>query len=253
MPSKKQPATKGKRRILIVDDHAILRYGLAKLINQEDDLSVCAEASDSSAALDIVARDRPDLAIVDISLNGRSGLELIKAMHSINPHLPVLVLSMHDERVYAERALLAGAMGYMRKHEATENLIMAIRKVLAGELYVSELVGAAMLRRLVGRNTSESADDIQSLSNRELEIFQLMGRGRGTRQIAEQLQLSIKTVETHRAHIKDKLKTQSSAELMRFAVEWVQRETAGDQNNSKTSTGSSTLKPGAGRRHRSNG
>lgn len=228
MAAKKQrSATKSKRRILIVDDHAILRYGLTKLINQEDDLMVCAEAQDSSAALAVLATARPDLAIVDISLNGRSGLELIKTMHSIKHSLPVLVLSMHDERLYAERALLAGAMGYMRKHEATEKLIIAIRKVLAGEIYVSELVGATLLRRLVGRRAADSAGGVESLSDRELEVFELMGRGRGTRQIAEELQLSVKTVETHRAHIKEKLKAQSSAELMQFAVEWVQREVGG--------------------------
>ena len=210
-----------KTRILIVDDHPIVRQGLAELINHEEDFAVCGQAEDYHEALRAIGQLNPDMAVVDISLKETSGLELIKDIHSQHPDLPVLALSMHDETLYAERALRAGAMGYIMKQEATENVIAAIRRVLGGELYVSERMASRMVRKLVTGQTVTNASPVDSLSDRELEVFRLIGKGHGTRQISERLCLSVKTIETYRAHIKDKLNLADAAELLQYAIQWV--------------------------------
>lgn len=215
----------GKLRILIVDDHPIFRQGIAQLINREPDLVVCGEAETTRDALAAIERNPPDLAIVDVSLKGTNGIELMKSIKAQSPDVPVLVISMHDESLYAERALRAGARGYVMKEVAGDEVMTALRKVLQGEIYVSPTIGSQMIRKLVeGREAGGSV--VESLSDRELEVLQLMGRGNGTRQIAELLNLSVKTIESHRAHIKEKLNFKTAPEMVRFAVEWVNRESA---------------------------
>jgi DNA-binding NarL/FixJ family response regulator len=223
MARKKQPEkTKDKKsNILIVDDHPIVRQGLAELINHENDLTVCAQAEDANQAMKAVKELKPDMAIVDISLKETSGMELIKDLKTQYPNLPVLTLSMHDESLYAERALRAGARGYIMKAEATEKVIKAIRKILSGEIYISDKMASKMMRKLVSGNSEINASPVELLSDRELEVFQLIGKGFGTRQIAERLYLSIKTIETYRAHIKEKLNLADSAELLQYAIQWV--------------------------------
>jgi DNA-binding NarL/FixJ family response regulator len=217
-----------KSRVLLVDDHPIVRQGLANLIDQEGDLLVCGQASEPQQALRAVVDCQPDIALVDISLGDVSGLELIKDFRSHAPDLPILVLSMHDEGFYAERALRAGAKGYVMKQEATEKVMTAIRKVLSGEIYVSEAMAARMLTQFVGAPPGEGDESpIARLSDRELEVFTMIGRGLGTREIAGKLYLSVKTVEAHREHIKDKLRLKSGVELMRHAVQYVLETTGG--------------------------
>ena len=208
-------------RIIIVDDHPIVREGLTKLIEQEDDLAVCGQAEDGPAAMAMIRDSKPDMAIVDIALKETSGTELIKDIKARYPHLLVLALSMHDESLYAERALRAGAKGYIMKAEATEKVITAIRKVLGGQLYISDRMGEKMVRKLVDGKSEAGASPIESLSDRQLEVFLLIGQGYGTRQIAEKLYLSIKTIETYRAHIKEKLNLTDAAELLQYAIQWV--------------------------------
>ncbi len=210
-----------KTRILIVDDHPIVRQGLAELVNHEDDLGVCGQAEDSYEALRAIRELNPNLVVVDISLKETSGLELIKDIHSQQPDLLVLALSMHDETLYAERALRAGAMGYIMKQEATENVIAAIRKILGGEIYVSDRMASRMVRKLVAGQNEPTASPVDCLSDRELEVFHLIGKGHGTRQISERLHLSVKTIETYRAHIKDKLNLADAAELLQYAIRWL--------------------------------
>ncbi|MHC4617292.1 MAG: response regulator transcription factor [Planctomycetota bacterium] len=211
-------------KILIVDDHPIVRQGLGELINQEEDLSVCGQAEDAPAALKIIKQLGPDLAVVDISLKETSGMELIKDIRSQHPNLPVLALSMHDESLFAERALRAGAKGYIMKAEATENVVTAIRKVLKGELYLSDKMQDKIVRKLVGEKPGPGASAIDSLSDRELEVFLFIGQGYGTRQIADRLYLSVKTIETYRAHLKDKLDLANSPELLQYAIQWVKSQ-----------------------------
>lgn len=218
-----------KRRLLIVDDHPIMRQGLTALLNSEDDLTVCGQASTAQQGLASARELSPDLVIVDISLKGTSGIDLITDLRNFLPKLPVLVLSMHDEALYAARALRAGARGYVMKQEATDNIAAAIRRVLAGHLYLSSSVTSQLVGRFVGSEVSESggkADAISSLSNRELQVLQLIGRGRGTRKIAEDMKISVKTVETYRANLKEKLNLSDAPNLVRFAVEWVTRQDA---------------------------
>lgn len=220
-------ADQGKKRILIVDDHPIVRRGLADLVNQETGLAVSGQAEDAHQAMEAIRAQEPDMVIVDISLKETSGLELIKDIKTRHPGLPVLTLSMHDESLYAERALRAGARGYIMKQQATEELIMAIRKVLDGQVYVSDTVAAKMVGKLVGGGPDIGASAIDRLSDRELEVFRLIGEGHGTRQIAEKLHLSVKTIETYRAHIKEKLNLADSAELLQHAIQWVKSQNAG--------------------------
>ena len=218
-----QESKSHQRRILLVDDHAIVREGFAEIINSKPDLEVCGQASAAGRALEAVNRLRPDLVVVDLSLQGGSGLELIKQIKSLHPHLPMLVLSMHDEALYAERCLRAGALGYVMKQEEAGTVMQAVRSVLRGEVHVSKAVRGRMLRTLAGRQLAPDQTGISHLSDRQIEIFQLIGEGRTTRQIAQKLHLSLSTVETHRAHIKEKLNLRNAAELMRSAVEWATR------------------------------
>jgi DNA-binding NarL/FixJ family response regulator len=213
-----------KKTVFVVDDHPIVRQGLALLINQETDLTVCGEAEEMYSALSAIQAVRPDILIVDISLNGPDGLELLKNIRLGAPRLPVLILSMHDESIYAERALRAGANGYIMKQEATEKVLVALRRILSGEIYVSDRIANSMLRHYVrGVNPSEHSS-ISDLTDRELEVFRLIGEGHGTRQIAETLHLSVKTVESYQAHIKEKLSLRSARELVQHAVQWNVRE-----------------------------
>jgi DNA-binding NarL/FixJ family response regulator len=213
-----------KKRILVVDDHPIVRQGLALMLNRETDFVVCGEAEDATGAMLVMASARPDVLIVDISLNGPDGLDLLKNIRTTHPALPVLILSMHDESIYAERALRAGANGYIMKQEATEKVLVAIRRILNGEIYVSERIASKMLKHYITGASGLKNSSISDLSDRELEVFRLIGEGHGTRQIAAELHLSIKTVESYQAHIKDKLSLRSARELMQHAIQWNMNE-----------------------------
>jgi DNA-binding NarL/FixJ family response regulator len=217
-------AKKNPTRVVIVDDHPLLRKGVGQLINNEKDLLVVGEAENAAKALTAIEVLQPDVALIDISLGGASGIELLKNIKARFPKLRVLVLSMHDESVYAHRALRAGASGYIMKQEATEMVLTALRKVLRGEVYLSESLGARMLNSLVGGRSRAPASPIEALSDRELEVFSLIGQGLGTRPITERLHLSVKTIESHRAHIKVKLNLQTATELVHHAIQWVQSE-----------------------------
>lgn len=200
-----------------------------KLIEQESGLEICGEAEDTPQALESLSRSEADLAVVDLSLKGDSGLELVKKIRARFPHLPVLVLSMHDESLFAERVLQAGGSGYIMKQEAPAEVMTAIRRVLGGSIYVSDNVAERILRSFVQRPSGNdspvgSASPVALLSDRELEVFQLLGQGLGTRQVAEALYLSVNTIETYRQRIKKKLALGSAAELVRHAIEWTQSE-----------------------------
>ncbi len=208
-------------KVFLVDDHPLVREWLGQLIQREDDLSVCGEAEDAGEALDKIAASKPSIVIADISLKNSHGLELVKDLKIRFPSLPVLVLSMHDESLYAERVLRAGAMGYITKQEATKKILLAIRQVLSGAIYVSEHMAARMVHKLVVGSSREHSSPIDRLTDRELEVFQLIGRGQGTRRIAEELHLGIKTVESYRARIKEKLKLQDGTQLLQQAIQWV--------------------------------
>jgi len=210
--------------VLIVDDHPIVRQGLAQLLNGEPDFVVCGEAENARKAMAAIAQLQPDLAIVDITLQGTNGIELIKNIVAQWPELPILVLSMHDESLYAERALRAGAKGYVMKQEATEKLTGALRRILKGQIYVSEKQADKMMRKAIDGKAMQDTSPVSVLSDRELEVLQLIGQGHGTRQIAEDLNLSVKTIESHRAHIKEKLNLKTAPEMVRFAVQWVNQE-----------------------------
>jgi DNA-binding NarL/FixJ family response regulator len=219
--SKVQPRfPAAKYGVFLVDDHPIVRQGLALLINREADMIVCGEADGAPTALRVVADSPPDLLVLDISLEGPDGLDLLKAIHMKVPGLPVLVLSMHDELTYAERALRAGANGYIMKQEATEKVLIAIRRILHGEIYLSDRLTNRMLRQLVHGSPSPKSDPLAKLSDRELEVFRLIGAGHGTRQIADELHVSVKTVESYQAHIKEKLSLRNSRELVQHAFAW---------------------------------
>ena len=213
-----------KSRIFIVDDHPIVRQGLALLINREPDLEVCGDAEEANSALRLTEMTRPDLVVVDISLNGPDGLDLLKTLRTRSPKLPVLMLSMLDELLYAERALRAGANGYIMKQEATERVLVAIRRILGGEMYVSDRMASKMLHRFARDSQPEVQLPIAGLTDRELEVFRLIGAGHGTRQIADELHISVKTVESYQAHIKEKLSLKNSRELVQRAVEWTVAE-----------------------------
>jgi DNA-binding NarL/FixJ family response regulator len=213
-----------KKRILVVDDHPIVRQGLALLINREPDLVVCGEAEEATGAMHVLASARPDVLIVDISLIGPDGLDLLKNIRTTHPNLPVLILSMHDESIYAERALRAGANGYIMKQEATGKVLVAVRRILNGEIYVSDRIANNMLKHYITGSGTLRNSSIADLSDRELEVFRLIGEGHGSRQIAEELHLSIKTVESYQAHIKEKLSLRSARELMQHAIQWNMNE-----------------------------
>jgi len=214
-----------KRRILIVDDHPLFRHGIGDLINAETDLEVCGEADNAPSALESIRSLEPDLVTIDISLRGANGIELLKSIKAEHPRLPLLVLSMHDENLYALRSLRAGARGYIMKQEALDRVMNAIRHVLKGDLYVSPSMSGRMIEEFVqGGSGSTSGSIADKLTDRELEILQLIGQGHGVQQIARELNLSAKTVETHRAHVKEKLNFQTARELARFAVQWVDQQ-----------------------------
>jgi len=213
-----------KYKVLLVDDHPLVREGLVNLINQQADLQVCAEASNEPQALEIIQTVQPHVSIVDISLENGSGIELIKSIKAMFPAVAVLVLSMHDESLYAERALRAGARGYVMKREATKKVIQAIRCVLAGQLYVSDKIAALMAEKFVESRPATNASPIEQLSNRELEVFQLLGLGHSTRQIADHLHVGFKTVQAYCARIKEKLLLANATELLREAIRWYESQ-----------------------------
>ncbi|MGA2741171.1 MAG: response regulator transcription factor [Bryobacteraceae bacterium] len=209
----------GKTRVFVVDDHPIVRQGLSQLINREPDLMVCGEAEDARTALDAMVPAKPDILIVDVSLDGPDGIELLKTIRARDSKIPVLMLSMHDESLYAERALRAGANGYIMKQEATDRVLIAIRQILDGEVYVSDRMAQRMMHQFIGRPSKGSI--MEDLTDRELEVFRLIGQGHSTRQIAEELHLSVKTVESYYAHLKDKLALKNARELVQHAVQWL--------------------------------
>jgi len=211
-------------RVMIVDDHPLVRRGLAQLIESQERLTICGEASDANEATQKLPLLEPDLMIVDISLEGVNGIELIKRIRAKNDKVKILVSSMHDESIYAERALRAGATGYVNKVVATETVIEAIRTVLSGEHYFSADLTGELMKRVVSGNVGEGSP-VNTLSDREIEVFEKIGKGMMTREIAELLKLSVKTIETHREHIKIKLRLRNAAELTRAAVQWVLENT----------------------------
>lgn len=211
-------------RFLIIDDHPLFRAGLKQLIDQEKGFTVIAEAGDAEEALNLINQQVPDFAIVDISLKGMNGLELIKVLNSKYPNLLILVVSMHDEALYAERALKAGARGYIMKQEASKKVLTAIHQLLDGKVYISEAMHDKMLMGMIKGKSELENNPIDKLSDREFEVFLLIGKGFGPIQIAEELNLSVKTVETYRAHIKTKLMLENAAELRKHAIKWIQSQ-----------------------------
>jgi DNA-binding NarL/FixJ family response regulator len=218
----RRPEGPARRRILVVDDHPFMRAGLAQLIDRQPDMHVCCEAGSPAEALQLLARDVPDLVLTDITMPGRSGLEFIKDLLALHPGLPVLVISMHDETIYAERMLRAGARGYIMKEAGGEALLAALRQVLAGQVYVSSKLSARLLENLSGGRPRGSSSPIAKLTDREFEVFQLIGQGKSTHDIAAQLGLSTKTVDVHRANIKGKLGLPDMTALVRHAVRWLE-------------------------------
>jgi DNA-binding NarL/FixJ family response regulator len=208
-----------RKRILLVEDHPIVSRALADLLGHESDLEVCGGADDPSSALREIERLKPDLVLLDITLHGRGGLELLKDIRAQHPKQLVLVLTMHEETLYAARAIRAGASGYVMKQEATDHVLTAVRRVLQGEIYLSERMERRMMQRFAQTGSAPSLDPLEALSDRELEIFRLIGRGKGSREIARMLCLSVKTIESHRAHIKEKLNLKSPVELIQHAIQ----------------------------------
>jgi DNA-binding NarL/FixJ family response regulator len=213
-----------RKRVLIVDDHPIMREGLALLIQNEPDLRVSAQAGSAAQALSAIAAEVPELVLADISLPDRNGLEMIKDIQALHPTLPILVVSMHDESLYAERVLRAGGRGYIMKQEGGKKLMQAIRQVLGGQIYVSEKMSAKILELFSGHRPQASHSVMERLTDREFEIFQLIGAGQASRDIARSLHLSVKTVEAHRANIKKKLELVSGADLVRYAIRWTEAQ-----------------------------
>jgi DNA-binding NarL/FixJ family response regulator len=223
-------ATVRRARVLIVDDHPMTRAGLAHMINHQPDMMVSAEAENAVRALSALEANEPDLVLLDITLPGKNGLELIKDLKAMHPGLPVLVVSMHDESLYADRVLRAGARGYITKHEGGEKLLRAIRHVLSGKIYVSENMSAHILEIFSGGQTVSHRSSVENLSDREFEVFEFVGEGLSTRQIGARLHLSGKTIDAHRANIKGKLGLKTTAELISFAARWI-ADRAGSKPN----------------------
>jgi DNA-binding NarL/FixJ family response regulator len=217
-----EPAKTKATRVLLVDDHPIVRDGFAEVINREPDLMVSSVAEDRMGALSAIETSMPDLAVIDLTLKTSSGMELIKDIHSRWPKLLILVVSMHNENLYAERVLRAGARGYITKQQATRDILQAIRRVLAGEIYLNEKTGAAVLARLASNPKAEGDTILDLLTDRELQVFELTGQGFNTREISGQLRIDMKTVETYRIRIKEKLKLENSSELLKLAIRWKQ-------------------------------
>ncbi|MEK6571188.1 MAG: response regulator transcription factor [Bacteroidota bacterium] len=225
MTRRKEAVQRGVRnKVFLVDDHPIVRLGMRELINQQHDLAVSGEAEDARTALERIPVDVPDVAVVDISLKGMDGLELIKRIKAQYPQVKTLVVSMHPASLYAERAFRAGAHGYIMKQEANESLIAAIRRVLEGKMYVSESYAGTLLHKLAKGGSGMETSVVSVLSDRELEVFRLIGEGHGTREIAELLQLSMKTIETYREHIKGKLILKDAPDLVQHASQWVREQ-----------------------------
>jgi DNA-binding NarL/FixJ family response regulator len=214
------PTSAKKLRVLLVDDHPIVRQGLALLIDREADLTVCGEADGAHTAFHAIEALKPDIVVLDISLSGPDGLDVLKEIRMKTAALPVLILSMHDESIYAERALRAGANGYIMKQEATEKVLVAIRRILQGEVYLSDRLTNTMLQQFVRGATLSKTSPLVNLTDRELEVFRLIGEGHGTRRIADELHLSVKTIESYQAHIKEKLALRNARELVQHAIEW---------------------------------
>jgi DNA-binding NarL/FixJ family response regulator len=227
-PAPAEPAAPARKRILLVDDHPFMRAGLGQLIDRQPDMMVCGEAGNPSEAFQQLARTPPDLVLTDLTMPGRSGLEFIKDLRAVHEQVAILVISMHDEGVYAERALRAGARGYIMKEAGGENLLAAIRQVLRGEVYVSPRMSARILNALSAGRPRGSHSPIEQLTDREFEVFQLIGQGKSTRDIAAELRLSPKTVDVHRSHIKEKLALRDVTALIRHAVRWVETQQAGE-------------------------
>ncbi len=217
-------SAKNITKIFIVEDHPIFRKGLAQLINNEKDLTVCGEAEDTFNAFKGFEEKKPDLVIIDITLKDRSGIDLIKDSRIKFPNMPIIVLSMHDEKIYAERTLKAGAKGYVMKQEAPETIIKAIHHVLKGNIYVSDQIATRIFSMMLDGKSRIDSSPVDLLTDRELEVFELIGQGLGTRQVAYKLNISIKTVENHRVHIKEKLSLKSAIELVQRATLWVQKD-----------------------------
>jgi DNA-binding NarL/FixJ family response regulator len=224
---KTQPPTK-RKRILVVDDHPLMREGVAQWIQRAPELEVCGQAESAAQALSLTEKLKPDLVLTDISLMGRNGLELIKDLHALQPDLPVLVLSMHEESLYAGRALRAGARGYVMKRAGGDGVVEAIREVLQGRIALSPEMATHLLEEYSGRKSRSGRVPLPNLTDREFEVFQLIGEAKSIREIAEQLHLSAKTVETHRMNLARKLKLKNAAELLRFALQYVEKEASGN-------------------------
>lgn len=227
-PKPKPPPPTQRKRILIVDDHPLMREGVAQWIERAPDLEVCSQVESAAEALSLAGKLKPDLVLTDISLPGRDGLELTKDLLAIRPELPVLVLSMHEESLYAGRALRAGARGYVMKRAGGDRVVEAIREVLQGRIALSPEMATQLLEQYSGRRSRSAHIPLPSLTDREFEIFQLIGEAKSNREIAEQLHLSAKTVETHRMNLMRKLKLKSTAEVLRFALQYVEKEAAGN-------------------------
>jgi DNA-binding NarL/FixJ family response regulator len=215
-----------KRRILLVDDHPMTREGVAAIINRQTDLEVCCEASNPAEAMSELSKSKPDLMVTDMTMPGRSGIEFLKDVHALLPELPILVLSMHDEMLYAERVLRAGAHGYLMKDAGSARVLEVIRLVLSGQLYVSPQMSARLLDAVTGRRPRGSTSPIEKLSDREFEVFRLFGSGKSTKEVAQALHLSPKTVDVHRARIKEKLQLKDASSLIHHAVRWVETQAA---------------------------
>jgi DNA-binding NarL/FixJ family response regulator len=222
---KKQDKTnENKTQVLIVDDHPVVRDGLTTIINHERDLNVCGEADDAHETLKAVTELKPDVVVLDISLKSSDGIELTKSIKARHPKLSVIVLSVHDESVYAERALLAGAKAYLMKDAVSENIVKAIRTVLSGEIYVSNTISKKLLHKIAGDKAGTTKTPIENLSDREFEIFRLIGEGYKASQIAKHLHLSTKTIETYRSRIKEKLNLPNAAELLQYSIKWAKSQ-----------------------------
>lgn len=220
----KPNASPKKARVLLVDDHAVVRFGVAQLINRQDDIEVCGEDEDASHAMAAIGKLKPDLVIADISLKDSSGLELMRNIKAQYPKLAILVFSVHDETIYAEMAFRAGALGYLMKGADVETILAAIRRVVSGNIYVSDALGAKMLHKQLRGQGDAAASPVENLSDRELEVFQLIGHWKGTRQIADELHLSVKTIEYYREQVKKKLGLSNATKLTQAATAWVQKE-----------------------------
>jgi DNA-binding NarL/FixJ family response regulator len=225
-PAKKPaaPASAGRKRIFLIDDHPMMRAGLAQLINRQPDMFVCGEAGQPTEAIGLFSEAAPDLVLTDLTMPGRGGVEFIKDLKALRADLPIVVMSMHDEMLYAERCFRAGARGYLMKESGSENLLAALRRVLAGQMFASPAVSEDILQSMTAPKPRGSGSPIRFLSDREFEVFQLIGQGHSTREIAAQLHLSPKTVDVHRSHLREKLGLKDATALVRHAVRWLETQ-----------------------------